>query len=87
MKFFIVVLHYIGPGKRGTGDWCFQDGFLTLREIIKIYVDSNKLRGHAIILVIVSDCSHSGCWVRECMDFMDEQGIGPCGHAAKKREF
>ena len=82
---FAVVLHYIGAGKKGTGDWCFQDGFISLQEIIKIYLYSNKMRGHAIILVIVSDCSHSGSWVRECMHFMDKQEIDPCGHAAKEK--
>ena len=40
-------------------------------------------RGH--ILTVVSDCSHSGNWVRECYKFMDEQGVGPCGHCAIKK--
>ena len=37
------------------------------------------------VLTIVSDCSYSGSWVREAMAFMDEQGVGPCGHVAKEK--
>ena len=37
------------------------------------------------VLTIISDCSYSGSWVREAMAFMDEQGVGPCGHLAKER--
>ena len=37
------------------------------------------------VLGIVSDCSHSGSWVRECMTFLDEQGVEPCGHSARDK--
>ena len=37
------------------------------------------------VLNITSDCSYSGSWVREAMAFMDEQGVGPCGHVAKEK--
>ncbi|MCG8621473.1 MAG: hypothetical protein MJE68_05650, partial [Proteobacteria bacterium] len=33
----------------------------------------------------VSDCSYSGCWVRDCMEFLDEQGVQPCGHKAREK--
>ena len=52
---------------------------------MKIYIDTIKSKKRNVILAIVSDCSHSGSWVRKCIDFMDEQGIGPCGHAAKEK--
>ena len=26
-----------------------------------------------------------GSWVRKAMAFMDEQGMGPCGHMAKRK--
>ena len=81
MHFFSVILHYIGHGQRNTGDWCFQDGFITFKELAALYLQ--LLRGH--VLTIVSDCSYSGCWVKECMTFLDEQGVGPCGHAAKDK--
>ena len=41
------------------------------------------LRGH--MLWIVTDCAHSGSWVRECITFMSEQGVGPCGHSANDK--
>ena len=78
-----VILHYIGPGKKGTGDWCFSDGFISFREIMNLY--TQHFRGR--VLTIISDCSYSGSWVREAMTFMDEQGVGPCGHVAKEMGF
>ena len=78
---FVVILHYIGPGKKETGDWCFSDGFISFREIMDLY--TQHFRGR--VLTIISDCSYSGSWVREAMAFMDEQGVGPCGHVAKEK--
>ena len=77
-----VLLYYIGAGRRSTGDWCFEDGFITFRDIAQLYLHS-KLRGR--ILTIVSDCSYSGRWVRDCMEFLDEQGVQPCGHKAREK--
>ena len=37
------------------------------------------------VLTVVSDCSHSGNWVRQCYEFMDGQGIIPCGHHAVEK--
>lgn len=37
------------------------------------------------VLTIVSDCSHSGNWVKQCYEFMDGQGIIPCGHHAVEK--
>ena len=34
------------------------------------------------VLTVVGDCSHSGSWVKQCYQFMDGQGIIPCGHHA-----
>ncbi len=76
-----VVLHYIGPGQKETGNWCFKDGFVTFGEIRMLYSQFFKGR----VLSIVSDCSYSGCWVKEAMTFMDDQGVGPCGHLAKDK--
>ena len=81
--FFLVNLCYIGAGRRGTGDWCFEDGFITFRDLAHLYLQ--LLRGH--VLSIVTDCSHSGSWVRECMTFLDEQGVQPCGHSARDKEI
>ena len=80
----LVVLHYIGAGRRGTGDWCFEDGFITFRDIAQLYLKaSHNFKGR--VLTINSDCSYSGCWVRDCMEFLDEQGVKPCGHKAREK--
>ena len=77
----LVLLYYIGAGKRNTGDWCFEDGFITFKDLTDLYLQ--LLRGR--VLTIVTDCSHSGCWVKQCMTFLDEQGVGPCGHSARDK--
>ena len=77
----LVQLHYIGSGKRNTGDWCFEDGFITFKDLTDLYLQ--LLRGR--VLTIVTDCSHSGCWVKQCITFLDEQGVGPCGHSAREK--
>ena len=77
------MLHYIGPGESGTGDWVLRDGFISFREITNLY--TRHFRGR--VLTIISDCSYSGSWVREAMAFMDEQGVGPCGHVAKEKRI
>ena len=79
----LVVLYYVGHGKRDTGDWCFKDGFITFEDLTTMYMDT--MRGH--VLTIVTDCSHSGAWVRDCMNFLDQQGVGPCGHLAKEKRI
>ena len=77
------MLHYIGPGDAVTGDWCLEDGLINFREIMELYTQYFKGR----VLTIISDCSHSGRWVKEAMTFMDEHGVGPCGHAAKEKDI
>lgn len=75
------VVHYFGNGKRNTGDWCFHDGFITFKDIASLYLECFSGR----VLTITSDCSHSGSWVRASMEFLDEQGVQPCGHSATKK--
>ncbi len=76
-----VAIYYFGNGKRNTGDWCFQDGFVTFRDIADLYLQ--YFRGR--VLTIATDCSHSGSWVRAGMEFLNEQGVQPCGHSAAKK--
>ncbi len=73
------VIYYIGHGKKGTGDWCFKDGFITFIDIIHLY---NTTKIHGRVLAIVSNCSHSGSWVQECSLYLDEQGVRACGHSS-----
>ena len=49
-----------------------------LQDLMDVYMEN--YRGH--ILTVISDCSHSGNWVNQCYEFLDEQGVGPCGHCA-----
>ena len=75
---YIAVIHYFGNGRKFRGDWCFSDGYITFQDLMDIYMDT--YRGH--VLTIVSDCSYSGRWVKQCYEFMDGQGVGVCGHHA-----
>lgn len=76
------MLHYIGPGKRNTGDWCFTDGCIEFRDLIAAYMDCFHEEGKC--LEITSDCSYSGRWISYLKEFLDEVGVQPCGHSAKK---
>ncbi len=48
-----------------------------------LYLQNEYFKGR--VLAISTDCSYSGCWVKEAMKFMDEHGVGPCGHTAKRK--
>ena len=52
---------------------------------MEIYMKNEHFKGK--VLYIYCDCSYSGSWVREAMAFMDEQGVGPCGHVAKEKDI
>ena len=59
-------------------------GFITFRDITQLYLKArHNFKGH--VLTITSDCSYSGCWVRDYMEFLDEQGVQPCGHKAREK--
>ena len=78
-----VVLYYVGAGRRNTGDWCFSDGYVTFRNIADLYLKAPHLNGR--VLTIVTDCSYSGCWVRDCEQFLDYHQVQPCGHKAREK--
>ena len=75
------IIYYCGNGKRNTGDWCFSDGFVTFDDITTLY--NSFFKGQ--VLTIVTDCSYSGNWVKACSQYLDEQGVQPCGHSAKDK--
>ena len=79
--YFPVILRYIGPGRRATGDWCFCDGYISFRDISDLY--TQHFTGK--VLAITSDCSYSGKWLESCKEFLDEAGVQPCGHSAQKK--
>ena len=37
------------------------------------------------LLAIVPDCHSSGRWISDCAEFLDEQGVKPCGHSAREK--
>ena len=78
-----VILYYHGPGRKGTGDWCFADGFITFQDIADLYMEYFM----GSVLVIDTDCSYSGSWVKSCGEFLDKQGVQPCGHSARNKEI
>lgn len=78
-------MHYIGPGKRNTGDWCFTDGFIEFTDIIEAYMDCFHDEGKC--LTITSNCSYSGRWVRALQEFLDKVGVQPCGHSAHEAKI
>ena len=82
---FSVYIHYIGAGKKHTGDWCFQDGFITFEDITKLYLRHREGAFKGQVLGILLDCSYSGCWTKACMRFLENHGVQPCGHSAKAK--
>ena len=75
------MIHYFGNGRKFRGDWCFSDGYITFQDLMDVYMETYRGR----VLTIVSDCSHSGSWVKQCYEFFEGQGIIPCGHHAVKK--
>jgi hypothetical protein len=83
MFVYTVSVYYIGPGKKHTGDWCFADGFITFNDITRVYMECFRSK----TLTVSSDCSYSGRWVRELTYFLDDVGVQPCGHSARKENI
>ncbi len=50
---------------------------------MELYLQNAHIKGR--VLSIATDCSYSGCWVKEATSFMEEHGVGPCGRAAKEK--
>lgn len=72
----VALLYFTGLSQEGTGNWCFRDGVISLEEVLDLY---QKFFKHQM-LYIVSDCSFSGQWVLQAVEFLDKLGIPPCGH-------
>ena len=49
---------YKGHGQAGTGNWCFQDGTLSILDIQKLVGGQYPL--------IIADCCFSGHWSDQC---------------------
>ena len=77
------MIHYIGPGKKNTGDWCFADGFITFKDITDAYMECFQSKS----LEITSDCSYSGRWVSNYRVFMDKVRVQPCLHSGREKNI
>ena len=58
---FKPMLYYTGHGEIGTGNWCFNDGTLSIQEI------DDMLPGECYYPTIVSDACYSGHWANYCL--------------------
>ena len=56
------ILYYSGHGEIGTGNWCFHDGTLSIREI------HNMVPTGCIPPSIISDACYSGHWSNYCVE-------------------
>ena len=56
------VIYYTGHGEVGTGDWCFSDGTLSIKEI------EDLLPGGTYFPLIIADCCYSGHWANYCLE-------------------
>ena len=55
---------------------------ITFKDLMSTYM--NHFSGR--VLTIVTDCNFSGSWVRDCMQYLDEIGVTPCGHSGVKND-
>eukprot|EP01084_Bolivina_argentea_P148119 259027_1 len=57
-------IYYTGHGQTNTGNWCFADGVVTLREVITTVRALSDVR-----LLIVCDCCYSGNWCENLAEY------------------
>ena len=54
------MLYYTGHGENGTGNWCFADGKISIREILAMRPEGSYYP------MIFSDTCYSGHWANFC---------------------
>ena len=77
---YVAELRYIGNSEKNTGNWCFKDGTISFQDIFHLFRRTCPDK----VLNIISDCSYSGQWVRECAKTLDNLQVAPCGHRARE---
>lgn len=55
------MLYYTGHGETGTGNWCFADGTVSIKEIYDL------VPGDCFYPLIFSDACYSGHWANFCL--------------------
>ena len=63
---FKPMLYYTGHGQVGTGNWCFDDGTISIEEIVDL------IPVQCYYPTIISDACYSGNWANYCC----EENIG-----------
>jgi len=61
------IIYYTGHGQAGTGNWCFQDGTLSIQDIEKLVCGQYPL--------IIADCCFSGHWATYCRKTDETRGF------------
>ena len=56
------MLYYTGYGEQGTGNWCFEDGKISIKTILDI------LPERTLPPMIISDTCYSGHWANFCLE-------------------
>ena len=56
------MLYYTGHGEKGTGNWCFEDGKITIDTIL------DNLPEGTLPPMIFSDTCYSGHWANFCLE-------------------
>ena len=77
------LIWYTGHGERGTGNWCFKDGFVTFEQILQLY----KQHFLGKMLTLICDCCYAGQWVHRFTETLDSLKIGACGHKAMEAGY
>ena len=56
------MLYYTGHGEKGTGNWCFKDGKISIKTILDILPEGT------LPPMIFSDTCYSGHWANFCLE-------------------
>ena len=60
-----IYIYYTGHGEKHTGNWCFADGIISLKEVIDAVESVNS----GCTIYIIADCCYSGDWVVELKQY------------------
>merc|ERR1712228_746511 len=60
-------IYYTGHGETDTGNWCFSDGVISLKDVMKKY--RIKRAGNRDALNLIIDCCYSGDWALELRQY------------------
>ena len=62
----VIYIYYTGHGQTDTGNWCFADGVVTLKEVIGAVRSSQKKH---LRIYVIADCCYSGNWASDLKEY------------------